>query len=41
MYQPGSGAIVSGYMNRNGNFGAFVLPVLDAAGRAMAAPAGA
>jgi len=34
-YQPDTGATLSGYMNRNGDFAAFVLPALAAVGRAL------
>jgi D-alanyl-D-alanine carboxypeptidase len=32
-FHPGTGIVASGYMNRTGNLGAFVLPVLDAIAR--------
>ncbi|MGC4095292.1 MAG: serine hydrolase domain-containing protein [Polyangiaceae bacterium] len=34
-FQPASGAVVSGFMNCQGDFGAFVLPILDATARAL------
>jgi D-alanyl-D-alanine carboxypeptidase len=34
-YEPSTGAVASGYMNRRGDFGAFVIPTLDAIGRAV------
>ena len=37
-YQPSTGVVVSGYMSCNGDFAAFVMPVLDAVGRALAVP---
>lgn len=32
-FEPGSGMSVSGYMNQRGDFGAFIVPVLEAVGR--------
>jgi D-alanyl-D-alanine carboxypeptidase len=40
-YQPSSRTVVSGVMNRTGDFGQFVLPVVAAVGRALATPAAA
>jgi D-alanyl-D-alanine carboxypeptidase len=34
-FEPSSGATLSGYMNSDGNFGAFVVPALGAIGRAL------
>ena len=31
--QPGTGLVASGYMNRQGDFGAFIMPALEAIAR--------
>jgi len=33
VFQPATGVVTSGYMNRTGDFGAFIVPVLDAVAR--------
>ncbi|HET9934346.1 MAG TPA: serine hydrolase domain-containing protein, partial [Polyangiaceae bacterium] len=38
-YQPSSGTTVSGYMNRQGDFGAFVLPFMTTVGKTADTPA--
>jgi D-alanyl-D-alanine carboxypeptidase len=38
LYEPGSGTVVSGYMNRTGDLGSFVIPVVAAVGRALSRP---
>ncbi|MES1183354.1 MAG: serine hydrolase domain-containing protein [Myxococcales bacterium] len=38
LFEPNSRTVVSGYMNRRGDFGSFVVPVLEAVARIVAPP---
>lgn len=37
-FEPGTGTVAAGYMNQRGDFGAYIMPVLDAIGRIQGQP---